>query len=122
MPVTPVNPQVTVNPPSTDANGNAVAASCSPFTVNPKGRNATIVFRFPPGQNSWGFAVNAFQIKSNSPQPPGGMFFPTNFSNASLLVIQDRNDDDVKYIYSIAITNGTTTVTIDPEIQNDSEQ
>ena len=122
MSVTPVNPQVIVNPPSTDAGGNPVAPSCSPFTVNPKGRTATITFRFPPGQTAWSFPENAFQLKSTSPQPTTGMFTRTSNSSAAVLVIQDRNDDNVKYIYSITITNGTPTVTIDPEIQNDSEQ
>jgi hypothetical protein len=120
MPVTPtpVNPQVTVYPAV-----GSTAAYCSPNSVSPVGANATITFKIAPGNPTWSFASsNAFQIKSTqSPQPPAGMFTNPNPNSQGNLVVQDKNGDGVFYSYNLKITKGTTTVTIDPYIQNDTD-
>lgn len=113
--------QVTVYPPSTTPSGGSIAAYCDPYKVSPTGANATIQFQFPTGNSGWSFvSSNAFQIKPTGNQPPTNMFSITN-NSTSTLVVQDKNGDGKLYSYSITIKNGTTTITIDPDIQNDLE-
>jgi hypothetical protein len=107
---------VNVTPPA-----GTTAGSVDTDPITPIGANANIVFQFASGtDNKWKFT--GFSIKATGNQPPTTDFFQvTNSLPNKTMTVKDKNGDGKLYSYTLSLTDGTSSFSIDPDIQNDNE-
>ena len=96
--------------------GNVVSVDVSNLRMAGKGHNAPIEWEM--ATSGWSFPSNGIVIKGND-----GQFTQLQtYDQGRKFKCNDKNDDGKTYKYDVNVTNGQTTLTLDPTIENGATQ
>ena len=96
---------------------NVINVSPPDLSMGPA-HNQTIQWDIPQNQTGgWTFPATGIAISGNTGQFHG----PGVVQQGKRFIWQDNNTDNQTYKYTVSVTNGTSTLTLDPNIINQGE-